>query len=841
MQRMVRFVPVEEASLPMNKLRIRLLGGVEITGGCDAGPPVLSRKGKALLAYLALQRGRPQSREKLAALLWQDSPEEQARTNLRQTLSSIRKVLNGYKAADLVTDRNQISLTGQDIDLDVTEFEQLVAEATPDALTKAAALYKGDLLDGFSLKEDSFETWARAERERLRHLACNALTKLTTHYDEVGDTERCVATAARLLTLDPLREAAHRILMHAYAAQGRHASALKQFEACRDILKRELGVEPEPETVALYHDIRTHRALALKGEAAAAEKQEADGPPLPIGSSFATEHPAMVVPAAERIRHWPVIAVGLMVLTVVIGVALWQRPWMLRIEPAVEADTAFPLPDNPSVAVLPFDNLSGDPEQEHFADGITDDLITDLSKASNLLVIARNSTFVYKGQALEIRQVAKDLGVRYIVEGSVRRAGDMVRVNAQLIDATTGANLWAERFDGKITDIFQVQDEFVRQIVKALKVNLGPQQAEQIAQGKTDSLTAWESFQKGWDLYLRFNAEDNAKAISHFEDAIKADPEFGRAHAARSLAYLAVGKFSWGYTVGGIGCKQVDRLSLSYLDEAMKYPTALAYVVSAYFHLWHAEQEDALADAAQALAYDPNDPQAHLVMAWVMITRGRPEEGLRFIDSATRLNPKYPTYYAMVRGIAYFAKGDLEKAAEVIQASLDRNPDAIELAPPLASIYALQDQRELSRKTIQIWRPGLSQLELSNVPYTYMFHINWDRGHREIRERLYDGIHIAVLPLEVTVPSLIETLKSDDHFAHLNAIETLGRFGPKAEAAVPMLIDALDEEVERKQAVLTLGKIGPAAKDAIPALRALENELLIGSYAKEAIKEISTN
>lgn len=176
----------------MNQLKIRLLGGLEITGNSGAGAPALTKKAKALVAYLALQRGQPQSREKLATLFWQDSPEEQARTNLRQALSSIRKALNGHKAADLVADRNQISLTGQDVDLDVAEFEQLVAEATPDALMKAAAIYKGDLLDGFSLKEDSFETWVRAERERLRLLASNALTELTAHHDKVGDLDRCV-------------------------------------------------------------------------------------------------------------------------------------------------------------------------------------------------------------------------------------------------------------------------------------------------------------------------------------------------------------------------------------------------------------------------------------------------------------------------------------------------------------------------------------------------------------------------------------------------------------------------------------------------------------------------
>ena len=181
------------------------------------------------VAYLALRRDRGQSREKLAELLWSNCAEKQARANLRNALSSIRKALNGDDAGYLVTEGDQVALAGPDIELDVTLFERLVSEATPDALTRAATLYKGDLLDGFSLREDSFEAWARVERERLRHLASDVLTKLIAHYDEVGDTGRCIETATRLLSLDPLSEWAHRMLMRAYAAQGRQTSALTRI------------------------------------------------------------------------------------------------------------------------------------------------------------------------------------------------------------------------------------------------------------------------------------------------------------------------------------------------------------------------------------------------------------------------------------------------------------------------------------------------------------------------------------------------------------------------------------------------------------------------------------
>jgi len=198
---------------------------------------------------------------------------------------------------------------------------------------------------------------------------------------------------------------------------------------------------------------------------------------------------------------------------------------------------AFPLPDKPSIAVLPFANMSGDPDQEYFADGITEDIITDLSKISALFVIARNSTFAYKGNAVEVRQVAENLGVRYVLEGSVRRAGDQIRINAQLIDATTGGHIWADRYDGMLTDVFSLQDTVTRKIVAALAVNLTDEEEIRQTQRHTDNADAYDAFLQGWEYYQRFSADDFAKAIPYFERAIQLDPEYGRAYAALTLVY----------------------------------------------------------------------------------------------------------------------------------------------------------------------------------------------------------------------------------------------------------------------------------------------------------------
>ena len=195
---------------------------------------------------------------------------------------------------------------------------------------------------------------------------------------------------------------------------------------------------------------------------------------------------------------------------------------------------ALPLPDKPSIAVMPFANMSDDPAQEYFTDGMTDDLITDLSKVSGLFVISRNSVFAYKGKAVKIRQVAEELGVRYVLEGSVRRAGDNVRINAQLIDATTGGHIWAERYDGSLDNVFAVQDKFVRKIVTALALNLSEDEQGEIGRGQTSNIEAREAFQRGWEHYLRFSPEQNAKAASELERAIELDPDLAFASTHNS-------------------------------------------------------------------------------------------------------------------------------------------------------------------------------------------------------------------------------------------------------------------------------------------------------------------
>ncbi len=291
------------------------------------------------------------------------------------------------------------------------------------------------------------------------------------------------------------------------------------------------------------------------------------------------------------------------------------------------------------------------------------------------------------------------------------------------------------------------------------------------------------------------------------------------------------------------------RAGVQYLKQARAYPTALAYVAAAKqvlsgrrsSALAGEERKDALDLASRAIALGPNDPEAHVAMAWAMITTGNPETGLSFVETAMRLNPHWPVHYFLARAMAYFAMGDLGRAAGILREGLQRNPGAIELAPPLASMYAHLGQREEARETLMLWKPAATEREFRNFPDIYFFPYRWPQDDRKVFDRLYDGLHIAVLPLEITTSNLVDTLKQDNPLERMTAARALGRFGPVAEAAVPDLIAALKDEFEdvRKEAAIALGKIGPAADAAVPALTAMQEESIVGYYAKEALKEIT--
>ncbi len=393
-------------------------------------------------------------------------------------------------------------------------------------------------------------------------------------------------------------------------------------------------------------------------------------------------------------RQWQRVALPLVAALVVAvaAVGIWkfyQRPSPPPAEVSPEQTSDPKLPEKPSIAVLPFFNLSNDPEQEYFSDGMTDDLITDLSKISGLLVIARNSVFTYKGKPVKIQQVAGDLGVRYVLEGSIRKIGDQVRINAQLIDSTTGHHLWAERYDGAMDNIFSLQDKITSKIVSALALKLTAAEQDHTKSDETDNVGAYDAFLRGWEHYQRFTPEDFSKAIKLFKRAIELDPNYGRAYAALALTYwMGTGQGEEWRTRAGIYLETHRLKARNYLQMAMKKPTSVAHQVASLFALYRRQHESAIAEAEKALFLEPNDITSHLAMGRALIYAGRPQEATNFIKKAMLLDPHNITLPLYYLGLVHFCMGKLDEAASLNERALTHNPELMRPALVLAATYA---------------------------------------------------------------------------------------------------------------------------------------------------------
>jgi adenylate cyclase len=341
------------------------------------------------------------------------------------------------------------------------------------------------------------------------------------------------------------------------------------------------------------------------------------------------------------------------------------------------------LPDQPSIAVLPFINISGDPEQEYFSDGITEDLITDLSKLSGLFVIARNSVFLYKGKAVQPAHVSRELGVRYILEGSVRKVGVRVRITAQLVDASTGYHLWAERYDRDVQDIFAVQDEVTRQIVAALQVKLSAGEQDRLGRAPTDNLEAYDYHLRGRELHAHFTPETNTQARQMFETAIALDPRFAAAYADMGWTYFEEWALGWSTEPETLAqALTLAQRTLS-LDGSLPDGHRLLGVV----YLWEKRHAQAIAAAERALALAPNGAETHVTLGDILNWAGRPEESVPLIEQAMRLNPEYPTWYLWHLGHAYYLTGRYEEAIAILKRTVIRNPEFMPAHAYLSSSY----------------------------------------------------------------------------------------------------------------------------------------------------------
>jgi TolB-like protein/class 3 adenylate cyclase/Tfp pilus assembly protein PilF len=336
----------------------------------------------------------------------------------------------------------------------------------------------------------------------------------------------------------------------------------------------------------------------------------------------------------------------------------------------VASPAGLPFPDKPSIVVLPFDNMNKDPEQEYFSDGLTEVLTGDLSKLSSLFVIARNSAFTYKGKAVKVQEVSRELGVRYVLEGSVLRADGQVRITAQLIDGTTGYHRWSERYERSLRDIFALQEEIVRKIVLALKVQLTPEEQERFKKAPTTNLEAYDYFLRGWKDWWRSTKETNAQARRMFEKAIELDPQYAAAYAGLSLTYWLEWFSQWSADPQNLKRAAEIAQQAIVLDDALSGPHAVLGTVKQ----WQKQYEQATAEIERAIALDPNNADGYDSLAFLLISVGRPTEAIEAAKKALRLDPhQFQRFHAL--GQAYLNAGQYEEAIAALKKALTYNPD----------------------------------------------------------------------------------------------------------------------------------------------------------------------
>jgi len=482
-----------------------------------------------------------------------------------------------------------------------------------------------------------------------------------------------------------------------------------------DQVKHKLGLEyeylGEQEVKNITEPVPVYRVLSFPGAAA-----------------------HRVVKAKRAVgRAWRnVVLVIAAVLVVGAAVAVWHfyfRP--PPVETASLDKMAFPLPDKPSIAILPFTNMGGDPEQEYFCDGITDQIITTLSIIPRLFVVARNSTFTYKGKAVKIQKVAEELGVRYVLEGSVQRSEERIRILVQLIDATTGHHLWSERYDRDLEDLFALQDEIAMEIMTTLQVKLTEGEYARVLAGGTSNLQAMESFWRAEERFFRFSKEDNAEARRWVEKAIELDPNFAGAWALKGYIHMTDVAFGFGKSPAQ-SIKRAEECAQKAI--AVDDSNAKAYSLLNRVRGMQRNFDQAIEYGEKAVALNPNDPHMLVAFSITMHSSGRFEESIALIKKAMRLSPYYPAFYLQFLAQSYVLTERYEKAIATSKLLLDRSRKG-EFNPLFAHLYLAEayiglgheDKARTHAEEVLKINPNFS---LKSFPFLYSYR---DPVHSERR------------------------------------------------------------------------------------------------------------
>ncbi|MES0031764.1 BTAD domain-containing putative transcriptional regulator [Mesorhizobium sp. M0040] len=617
-------------------MRIRLLGGLEVTSPEHRPVRFATRKTSLLFAALVLAGRRGHRREQLSEVFWPGRSNGQARNSLRQALVDIRRTFPASLDATVYIDGDQetVALIAGPDEADISIFDRKLEEGRTTDLAFAADLYRGELLAGQTIP-DELDEWFGPFLSKYQRKALQLVDRLSLALPAPGSAEEtaCEGLAERLLASDPTAEAAHRALIRIHAHRGHENAALRQFELCRAALKKHLNADPEEQTSSLAASLQSR------------ERTERQRPEPSSGAASLAQ--VLAVPTRRD--------------------------------------------DQPSIAVLPFQNLSGDVEQEYFADGMVEDIVTALAHFRHLFVVARNSSFTYRGRSIDIKQVGRELGVRYVVEGSVRRAGDRLRIAGQLIDTSTGAYLWADRFDGTLAEVFNLQDQVASSIVGAITPKMEEAEIERAKRKPTESLDAYDYYLRGLAAFDRTITSRSAidDALRLFMKAIDRDPEFAIAHARAARCYATRKSNGW-MVDRAEEIAEATRLARRAVELGRDDAIALSYggYVLGYVG---GDLDDSAACIDRALALNPNLAAALGVSSWVRACLGEPGKAIEHAAGAMRLSPLDPRLFAWQfnTGLAHFCAGHYDDAVAWAGKSLRHQPNYVSAMRVVAAGHAL--------------------------------------------------------------------------------------------------------------------------------------------------------
>ncbi|MFM9848104.1 MAG: BTAD domain-containing putative transcriptional regulator [Hyphomicrobiaceae bacterium] len=620
-------------------MRIRILGGLDATS--PAGEPLRlpTRKTALVLAALVLAGEKGVRRQAVSDAFWAERGEAQARSSLRQALAALRRAFSqgDDRAVRIEGDLETLHLAARADDVDVWRFERLIGSAGADDLAKAAALYQGDVLAGIPLPEPLDEWFAPHQRSyRQKALLLVERLSLLTGSDLRAVEAECQALTERLLAADAAAEEAHRALIRLYQHQGRLNAAIRQYELCRETLRRELDAEPEAQTEALMAGVRDARAEVGNGDAAHAAS------------------PTALTPDREQ----------------------------------------------PSIIVMPFDNLSGT-DDEYFVDGVVEEITSALSRVREFFVIARQSAFTYKGRFVDVREVGRELSVNYVVEGTVRRGGDRLRISVQLVDAETRNQLWSDRYEGATHDIFAFQDEIAAQVAGAIYPAVRNAEIAVARSRPPASVRAYDLVLQAYPKIWSQSSADNAQAIAILSNAIATCSDYGRAHALLAWCHSQDQVYLWSAN------PEASRVSAGRAVDAAAPligddPTALAAVGAAL-----SQSLDDLPRAASyvdsALTLDPNNAWAWSRSAWIAIYQDEPDRARDRFERSLALSPLDPMAFNQRIGIAmtFGYKGEYAQSAKLLQEVLNKHPNITWTYRQLAFVSAMAGDLDTARDAIK--------------------------------------------------------------------------------------------------------------------------------------------